>query len=105
MQTLKRMAIVAGALILGVGLTIIGIRLVWSDDYQLLGILLTPIWAGTMVGGAYLFPKAMGELGHPLAWVIAITLNGVFLAAVTTGVVVFLKRARRQKPSSDIPAT
>jgi hypothetical protein len=97
MWTLKRMAIVAGALILGVGLTIIGIRLIWSDDYQLLGGLLTPVWAGTMVGGAYLFPNAMGELGHPVGWVIAITLNAVFWAAVSAGVVVLIKRARRPK--------
>jgi hypothetical protein len=105
MWTLKRLAIVAGALCLGVGLTFLGIRLVWSDDYQLLGVLLTPVWADTLFGGAYLFPKAMGELGHPLAWVIGITLNAVFLAAITAGVVVLVQRARAHKHPNDSRAT
>ena len=105
MWTLRRLAIVVGALSLGVGITILGINLVWSDDYQLLGTLLTPVWAGTLFGGAYLFPKAMGELGHPVAWVIGITLNAIFLVAVATGVVVLAKLARKYKRSNDARAT
>ena len=96
MWTLKRIAVVVGSLLLGVALTMVGIRLVWSD-FEWLGMLLTPVWAATMFGGAYLFPKPMGELGHPIAWVIGIALNGVFLAAISIAVIAGVRRARKPK--------
>jgi hypothetical protein len=67
--------------------------------------MITSCWAGTLFGGAYLFPKAMGELGHPVAWVIGITLNAIFLVAVAAGVVALAKLARKHKHSNDARAT
>jgi len=104
MWILKRIAVVVGSLLLGLGLTMVGIRLVWSD-FEWLGIPLTPVWAATMFGGAYLFPEPMGELGHPIAWVIGIALNSVFLAAISIAVLAAVRRARRQKHRNGTQAT
>ena len=94
MWTPKRIAVVVGSLLLGLALTMAGIRLVWSD-FEWLGISLSAVWAATMFGGAYLFPEPMGELGHPIAWVVGIALNSLFLAAVLVAVLTAVRRARR----------
>lgn len=104
MWPLKRVAVVIGSFVFGLALTMVGINLVWSD-FQWLGTLLVPVWAATLFGGAYLFPKPMGELGHPIAWVIGITLNGVFLGAIAVAVLVAIQRARKRTNKDGTRAT
>ena len=102
MWTRKRIAAALGSLLLGLGLTLLGTRLVWSD-FSWLGVVLAPIWAATLFGGAYLFPKPMGEFGHPIDWVIGITLNAAFLGAILVAAVVAIQRAL--EPKNGIRAT
>ena len=97
MWTLKRVTVVLASLLAGLALTLLGIRLVWSD-FEWLGVILAPLWAATLFGLGYLFPGPMGELGHPLAWVIGIALNAVFLGLVLiAGLVVTVAQPERSR--------
>ena len=81
MWTRRGVIIALASLLVGLALTFLGIRLVWSE-FELVGMILAPIWAATLFAGAYLFPAPMGELGHPIAWVLGIALNAGFLGVV-----------------------
>ena len=97
MWTRRRVIIALASLLVGLALTLLGIRLVWSD-FGLVGMILAPVWAATLVAGAYLFPEPMGELGHPIAWVIGVALNAAFLGIVLiAGLVVTTAQLERSR--------
>ena len=106
MPKIKKVILMVLAFFMGVVITIIGIRYVFPV-FELLGLILVPVWAATLVIGTYLLPEAVtvayDPLGHPALHAIGILLNSIFIGGIILVIYTFLKRARHSRHESTKP--
>lgn len=91
----KRAVVWASVFLSALALTVAG-ALTTNTDAEWLGLAVAPIWAGTLVTSAYVFPDLIGDIATPMIFLAGILLNAGFLAAVIFIAIRIASRLRRR---------